>query len=217
MTDPILAAVQHSLSGLPLSFSQAEQFFSAVVKGDVEPVHLTALLVALKMRGETADEIAGAASALRSAATKFPQSLAGSIDCCGTGGDGSNTINISTTAAIVAASMGLPVAKHGNRAITSKCGSADVLAALGHQALDKGLEFGLVPAGEAPALRRQVVAQRAGGIGKNQRLHAEPPQHLDRHAHGVRGHSRRCRSQGRPQFVLLVPGERTAQKTQCSM
>ena len=63
MTDPILATVlstvQHSLSGQPLSFSQAEQFFSAVVKGDVEPVHLTALLVALKMRGETADEIAG--------------------------------------------------------------------------------------------------------------------------------------------------------------
>lgn len=131
MTDPILAAVQHSLSGQPLSFSQAEQFFSAVVKGDVEPVHLTALLVALKMRGETADEIAGAASALRAAATAFPQQLAGSIDCCGTGGDGSNTINISTTAAIVGAAMGLKVVKHGNRSVSSRSGSADLLEQLG--------------------------------------------------------------------------------------
>ncbi|MDP2715391.1 anthranilate phosphoribosyltransferase [Rheinheimera sp.] len=131
MTDPILATVQHSLSGQPLSFAQAEQFFSAVVKGEVEPVHLTALLVALKMRGETADEIAGAASALRAAATAFPQQLAGSIDCCGTGGDGSNTINISTTAAIVGAAMGLKVVKHGNRSVSSRSGSADLLEQLG--------------------------------------------------------------------------------------
>lgn len=135
MTDPILATVlstvQHSLSGQPLSFNQAEQFFSAVVKGEVEPVHLTALLVALKMRGETADEIAGAASALRAAATAFPQQLAGSIDCCGTGGDGSNTINISTTAAIVGAAMGLKVVKHGNRSVSSRSGSADLLEQLG--------------------------------------------------------------------------------------
>ncbi|MCS4307719.1 anthranilate phosphoribosyltransferase [Rheinheimera pacifica] len=135
MTDPILATVlstvQHSLSGQPLSFAQAEQFFTAVVKGEVEPVHLTALLVALKMRGETADEIAGAASALRAAATEFPQRTAGSIDCCGTGGDGSNTINISTTAAIVGAAMGLKVVKHGNRSVSSRSGSADLLEQLG--------------------------------------------------------------------------------------
>lgn len=131
MTDPILAAVQHSLTGQPLSFSQTEQFFTAVVKGQVEPVHLTALLVALKMRGETADEIAGAASALRAAATKFPQQVSGSIDCCGTGGDGSNTINISTTAAIVSAAMGLSVVKHGNRSVSSRSGSADLLEQLG--------------------------------------------------------------------------------------
>lgn len=131
MTDPILAAVQHSLTGQPLSFSQTEQFFTAVVKGQVEPVHLTALLVALKMRGETADEIAGAASALRAAATTFPQQVSGSIDCCGTGGDGSNTINISTTAAIVGAAMGLSVVKHGNRSVSSRSGSADLLEQLG--------------------------------------------------------------------------------------
>ena len=131
MTDNILSTVQLSLSGQPLSFSQAEQFFRAVVQGEVQPVHLTALLVALKMRGETADEIAGAASALRAAATAFPKQIAGSIDCCGTGGDGSNTINISTTAAIVGAAMGLKVVKHGNRSVSSRSGSADLLEQLG--------------------------------------------------------------------------------------
>ncbi|MDP5148451.1 anthranilate phosphoribosyltransferase [Rheinheimera baltica] len=131
MTNTLLATVQHSLNGKPLSFAQAEQFFTAVVKGDVEPVHLTALLVALKMRGETADEIAGAASALRAAATDFPQHFVDSIDCCGTGGDGSNTINISSTAAIVGAAMGLKVIKHGNRSVSSRSGSADLLEQLG--------------------------------------------------------------------------------------
>ena len=131
MTDNILATVQHSLSGKPLSFSQAQQFFSAVVQGEVEPVHLTALLVALKMRGETAEEIAGAASALRAAATAFPRQISGGIDCCGTGGDGSNTINISSTAAIVGAAMGLKVVKHGNRSVSSRSGSADLLEQLG--------------------------------------------------------------------------------------
>ncbi|WP_333608072.1 anthranilate phosphoribosyltransferase [Arsukibacterium sp.] len=131
MPDAVLSTVQHSLSGQPLSFAQAEQFFSAVVQGQVEPVQLTALLVALKMRGETADEIAGAAQALRAAATPFVTDISGSIDCCGTGGDGSNTINISSTAAIVAAAMGLKVVKHGNRSVSSQSGSADLLEQLG--------------------------------------------------------------------------------------
>lgn len=131
MTDSILATVQHSLSGKPLSFAQTEQFFSAVVSGDVDPILLTALLVALKMRGETADEIAGAASALRAAAVPFPAHISGTIDCCGTGGDGSNTINISSTAAIVGAAMGLKVVKHGNRSVSSRSGSADLLEQLG--------------------------------------------------------------------------------------
>lgn len=131
MSLSLLELVQKSLKGEALSFEQSHAFFSAVVKGDVEPVLLTALLVALKMRGETADEIAGAAAAMREAATAFPTSVAGAIDCCGTGGDGSNTINISSTAAIVAASMGLPVAKHGNRSVSSQSGSADLLEHLG--------------------------------------------------------------------------------------
>jgi anthranilate phosphoribosyltransferase len=131
MSQSILELVQQSLKGEALSFAQSNAFFSAVVQGEVEPVLLTALLVALKMRGETADEIAGAAAAMRAAATAFPVAVSGAIDCCGTGGDGSNTINISSTAAFVAASMGLPVAKHGNRSVSSQSGSADLLEQLG--------------------------------------------------------------------------------------
>lgn len=127
----VLPLVQQALNNKSLSRAQSEQFFSAVVKGEVEPVLLTALLVALKVRGETSEEITGAASALLAAATPFPQQVSGAIDCCGTGGDGSNTINISTTAAIVAASMGLTVAKHGNRSVSSRSGSADLLEQLG--------------------------------------------------------------------------------------
>ncbi|WP_445425052.1 anthranilate phosphoribosyltransferase [Alishewanella sp. HL-SH06] len=130
-TQHILPLVQQTLNGKSLSRAQAEQFFTAVVQGQVEPVLLTALLVALKVRGETADEITGAAQALLAAATPFPTTVSGTIDCCGTGGDGSNTINISSTAAIVAASMGLPVTKHGNRSVSSRSGSADLLEYLG--------------------------------------------------------------------------------------
>lgn len=147
MSQPILALVQQSLKGEALSFEQSHAFFSAVVQGEVEPVLLTALLVALKMRGETAEEIAGAAAAMRAAATVFPASVAGAIDCCGTGGDGSNTINISSTAALVAASMGLPVAKHGNRSVSSQSGSADLLEQL-------GINIQMSPATAAKALHQ---------------------------------------------------------------
>ncbi|MDX1391217.1 MAG: anthranilate phosphoribosyltransferase [Rheinheimera sp.] len=145
MSDSIVNTVQHSLSGQQLSFAQTEQFFQAVAQGQVDAVHLTALLVALKMRGETAAEIAGAASAFRAAAAPFPSRRAGSIDCCGTGGDGSNTINISTTAAIVAAAMGLSVVKHGNRSVSSRSGSADLLEQL-------GVNIQMTPAQAAKAL-----------------------------------------------------------------
>lgn len=119
------------LAGQSLTQSQSETFFAAVAQGQVEPVLLSAVLVALKLKGETADEIAGAALAFRRAATPFPATDFASIDCCGTGGDGSNTINISTTAALVAADFGLKVAKHGNRSVSSQSGSADLLEQLG--------------------------------------------------------------------------------------
>ncbi|MFN3710916.1 MAG: anthranilate phosphoribosyltransferase [Alishewanella aestuarii] len=127
----VLPLVQQALAGKALSREQAEQFFSAVVTGQVDPLHLTAMLAALKVRGESSAEITGAASALLQAAAPFPATTKPSIDCCGTGGDGSNTINISSTAAIVAASMGLPVVKHGNRSVSSRSGSADLLERLG--------------------------------------------------------------------------------------
>ncbi len=123
--------LEQLIAGDDLSQHQAEQFFSQVVQGEVEPALMASVLTALKIKGETPSEIAGAALAIRNAATEFPQSEAPLVDCVGTGGDGANTINISTTAAIVAAACGLKVAKHGNRSVSSKSGSADLLEAFG--------------------------------------------------------------------------------------
>ena len=89
------------------------------------------MLIALRMKGETADEMIGAAHALFAAAEPFDRPDYLYADCCGTGGDGSGLINVSTATAFVAAAAGLPIAKHGNRSVSSRCGSADVLEALG--------------------------------------------------------------------------------------
>jgi len=131
-----LATLAQVLQAQPLSASQSESFFAAVARGAIDPIVLASVLTALKLRGETAAEIAGAAKAFRAAATPLPLPSGFApehaiIDCCGTGGDGSNTINISTTAAIVAAACGLTVAKHGNRSVSSQSGSADLLEQLG--------------------------------------------------------------------------------------
>lgn len=127
-----LATLAIVLAQQALSESQSESFFAAVAAGEIDPIVLASVLTALKLRGETAGEIAGAAKAFRAAATTLPLPAdLPVIDCCGTGGDGSNTINISTTAAIVAAACGLMVAKHGNRSVSSQSGSADLLEQLG--------------------------------------------------------------------------------------
>ena len=118
-------------SGQSLTMQQMQQVIDEVMEGKWENDALAALLTALKDKGETAEEIAGAAAALRKHMTAIPVDPTGLLDTCGTGGDGTGTFNISTAAAIVAAAAGARVAKHGNRKITSKSGSADVLAELG--------------------------------------------------------------------------------------
>ncbi|WP_394175496.1 anthranilate phosphoribosyltransferase [Thalassotalea litorea] len=123
--------LEQIIAGKDLSIDQAQQFFSQVVNGEVAGELLASVLTALKMKQESASEIAGAAIAIRNAATDFPLTRDDLIDCVGTGGDGAHTINISTTSAIVAAACGLKVAKHGNRSVSSKSGSADLLEAFG--------------------------------------------------------------------------------------
>ncbi|WP_138973963.1 MULTISPECIES: anthranilate phosphoribosyltransferase [Pseudoalteromonas] len=119
------------LTQTSLSFSQSQQLFDAIMQGNVNDIELAAILVALKIKGEVSDEIAGAAASMRANAVPFVTNLTQLVDSCGTGGDGSNTINISTTAAIVAAACGINMVKHGNRSVSSNSGSADLLKALG--------------------------------------------------------------------------------------
>lgn len=119
------------VSGTSLTQNETTEFFNHVMTGDIAPEYLASVLTALKIKGETSEEIAGAAVAVRQHATAFPELDFAVSDCVGTGGDGANTINISTTAAILAAACGLKMAKHGNRSVSSMSGSADLLEALG--------------------------------------------------------------------------------------
>lgn len=124
-------AVQQLLDGLDLDREQSRALFAEIVEGRMSEALMAAAFVALRMRGETAEEITGAALSLRAAARPFPSPDYLFADSCGTGGDCSGSINVSTAAGLVAAACGLPIVKHGNRSFTSKCGSADVLEALG--------------------------------------------------------------------------------------
>jgi anthranilate phosphoribosyltransferase len=120
------------LAGRNLAGAEMEAFVGAVMDGGVEDVVVAAVLAALRSKGETGVEIAAAARAMRARAIPVPiADPAGAVDTCGTGGDGAETINISTAAALLAAAVGVPVAKHGNRSVSSRCGSADVLEAAG--------------------------------------------------------------------------------------
>ncbi len=116
--------------GRSLNESEAEAAFEIIMSGDATPSQMGAFLMALRVRGETVDEIAGAARIMRAKALAI-DAPPGAIDTCGTGGDASGSFNISTASALVVAGCGVPVAKHGNRALSSKSGSADVLTALG--------------------------------------------------------------------------------------
>lgn len=115
-----------------LSFDVMQSIMRQVMNGELSPAQISALLVALRIKGETVDEIAAAASVMRELSTKVEVAASRHlIDTCGTGGDGIQTFNVSTTSAFVAAAAGAKVAKHGGRSVSSVCGSADVLEALG--------------------------------------------------------------------------------------
>jgi anthranilate phosphoribosyltransferase len=124
---PLIAAVA---AGRALDEGEAEQAFDILMSGDATPAQIGGFLMALRVRGETVAEIVGAVRAMRGKMLRI-EAPPGAIDTCGTGGDGAGTLNISTGAAIVTAAAGVPVAKHGNRAASSRTGAADVLAALG--------------------------------------------------------------------------------------
>ncbi|MEN6558322.1 MAG: anthranilate phosphoribosyltransferase, partial [Thermoguttaceae bacterium] len=127
----ISSALQTVEAGGDLSMSDMAEVVGRIMDGQVEEPVIARFLTALHRKGETVDEVSGAALAMRRRMTPIHSTRPNLIDTCGTGGDGSKTFNISTAAALVVAAAGVPVAKHGNRAATSRSGSADVLAQLG--------------------------------------------------------------------------------------
>lgn len=127
---PFKELIARAADGTALSEEQARQAFDIMMSGDATPAQVGGFLMALRVRGETVDEITGGARVMREKALPI-KAPANALDTCGTGGDASGTYNISTAAAIVLAAAGVPIAKHGNRAMSSKSGSADVLQALG--------------------------------------------------------------------------------------
>jgi anthranilate phosphoribosyltransferase len=173
MSDQVRSALAAVVDGRQLSMDEAKAAMGSVMDGEATPALLAALLVALRMRGESVDELAGFAAAMRERVVRV-DAPEGAIDVVGTGGDGSGTFNISTTAALVVAASGTPVAKHGNRAITSAAGSADVLDALGvridHDAAsaggalrELGFAFMFAP-GFHPAMKHAGPTRREIGV-----------------------------------------------------
>jgi anthranilate phosphoribosyltransferase len=124
------ALLNVAAAGKPLTSEQAEAAFDIMMSGNATPSQMGGFLMALRVRGETVEEITGAVRAMRAKMTRI-EAPAGAIDTCGTGGDAAGTWNISTGAAVVVAACGVPVAKHGNRGLSSKSGAADVLGVLG--------------------------------------------------------------------------------------
>jgi anthranilate phosphoribosyltransferase len=172
----IRRTIQTVVDGRNLTFDEATAAMDAVMSGGVTGAQIGALITALRIRGETVEEIAGFASAMRRHALRVEVAAAGGplVDTCGTGGDAAGTFNISTTAAFAIAGAGVRVAKHGNRAMTSKCGSADLLEGLGvaielppesvAQCIEEvGIGFMYAPAFH-PAMRYVGPARREIGI-----------------------------------------------------
>ncbi len=172
MSDPLeMKLFQQLVGGKAWSVEQSRAFFSRLVRGEVDPFVLAGVVSTLKLRGETVPELTGAAEALLDSATPFDRPDHDFADVVGTGGDGHNTINLSTIAAFVAAACGCPIIKHGNRSITSCSGSFDLLEALGipldatpqesRQVFDRtGICFLFAPLYH-PGMRHAVVVRKA--------------------------------------------------------
>jgi anthranilate phosphoribosyltransferase len=178
MSDPhpsaLAAALQRLAQGEDLDRGDASAAMATIMDGNASPAQIGAFLMGLRQKGETADEITGCAEAIRLRALPVPHRHERLVDTCGTGGDGMATFNISTTAAFIVAGAGQIVAKHGNRAVTSRTGSADVLDALGVQvdmagpeaagALDEvGITFLFAPTYHA-AMRHAAPVRRELGV-----------------------------------------------------
>jgi anthranilate phosphoribosyltransferase len=157
-----------------LTSDEAARAMAAIMDGVAQPAHIAGLLMALALKGERPGEMVGFARTMRERAVALPRAVNGVFDTCGTGGDAAHTFNVSTAAAIVLAGAGVPVAKHGNRAVSSRCGSADVLEALGvnleappdevMRALDDAhLAFFFAPAWH-PSMRHAAPTRRELGV-----------------------------------------------------
>jgi anthranilate phosphoribosyltransferase len=167
-------ALRRTMARQDLSREETEELFGRLMDGELAEAHKAALLVALAMKGETAGEIAGAAAAMRRRVVPILHRRERVVDTCGTGGDGRGTFNVSTAAALVAAAAGVPIAKHGNRSVSSRSGSADVLEALGvaidvdpetaGRALDEvGIAFLFAPRLH-PAMKEVMPVRKALGV-----------------------------------------------------
>lgn len=167
------AVLERLLRRENLAYDDARALMQVIVSGELSEPQIAGVLIALRAKGETTDEIAGFVSVLRDKAIRVTPSRERLVDTCGTGGDGTHTFNISTAAAIVAAGAGVAIAKHGNRALSSKCGSSDVLDALGVRAVapervaqiidEIGIGFMFAPA-HHPALRHAAGVRRDLGV-----------------------------------------------------
>ena len=228
------AFLEQVLNGQDLTADQVSALFNAMLAGELDPNFIAGMLIALRAKGESVVEIASAAKVMRAHAVAIP-SPSGQIlvDTCGTGGDLSGTFNLSTAAAITVATMGAKVAKHGNRSVSSKAGSADVLEALGVQLggpperlaeilQDVGISFLFAPAHHA-STRHAVGPRKALGVrtifnllGPLTNPAGAPP--VARHTLAHRPHSAQCTRPGGParaRGLRSSSGRRSSRSGRC--